>query len=122
MPLHAPSSVYCDLLPCLRLQAGKSRRGSQKLDTVIKVGTAGASSIFTNVQLPVASRPARACTGLTPCPAPDVQSQVGGLPRGITPPEVLQLFWGWQAKVAGTYVDPAGSGPHVEVCSTLPVL
>ena len=45
-----------------------------------------------------------------------------GLPRGITPPEVLQLFWGWQAKVAGTYVDPAGSGPHVEVCSTLPVL
>ena len=41
--------------------------------------------------------------------------QVGGLPRGITPPEVLQLFWGWQAKVTGTYVDPAGSGPHVEV-------
>lgn len=42
--------------------------------------------------------------------------QVAGLPRTITPPEVLSLFWGWQVRPASTYIlAPAHESPHVEV-------
>lgn len=51
--------------------------------------------------------------------------QVGGLPRTITPPEVLSLFWGWQVRPASTYILAAtDASPHVEVsagvCAGLP--
>lgn len=42
--------------------------------------------------------------------------QVAGLPRTITPPEVLSLFWGWQVRPASTYIlAPAHESLHVEV-------
>ncbi|KAI7845965.1 hypothetical protein COHA_000511 [Chlorella ohadii] len=41
--------------------------------------------------------------------------KVGGLPRTITPPEVLSLFWGWQVRPASTYILAAtDASPHVE--------
>ncbi|PRW61587.1 heterogeneous nuclear ribonucleo F isoform A [Chlorella sorokiniana] len=41
--------------------------------------------------------------------------KVSGLPRTITPPEVLSLFWGWQVRPASTYIlGAAEESPHVE--------
>jgi hypothetical protein len=39
--------------------------------------------------------------------------QVGGLPYGISPPEVRQLFFGWQVNASGVHLKQAG--PHMEV-------
>lgn len=44
--------------------------------------------------------------------------KVTGLPHGITPPEVLQLFWGWQAKVTGTYIRSVDHEKRLEVRAT----
>ncbi|KAI3424270.1 hypothetical protein D9Q98_009624 [Chlorella vulgaris] len=38
--------------------------------------------------------------------------KVGGLPYGISPPEVRQLFFGWQVNASGVHLKQAG--PHME--------
>ena len=93
---------------------GSTGASKQQPDTVVKVRAhmcarwpaccCSPQLLQSGVQLP---------NRTTPCLC---SVQVGGLPPGITAPEVLGLFWGWAARPGATQILPAADGaPHAEV-------
>lgn len=124
LPALVTSSVAAAKAARPRGGSRSSSAAHKQLESVVKVRGGHANSVQLGLQGACAC-----CSGLHPATSAAqpltaihcllltlARPQVGGLPQGITAPEVLGLFWGWAAKPDGTHILPAGDGaPHAEV-------